>query len=132
MSLSSLPLRFPNGFWAAVAVEPYPWSPSHFQRGMLRPWVDPQRSGGRGTSLSWSPRRIDDGGLLTIGIGIRGRATECLTPVSGESLDMLRVEAVAERRGDHVVGHHPTMPGVCKRAQAVVAARRLENTLHAV
>jgi hypothetical protein len=41
------------------------------------------------------------------------------------------VEAVAERMGDHVVGHHPTMPGVGKTAQAVVATRRLEDGLHA-
>jgi hypothetical protein len=44
---------------------------------------------------------------------------------------MLGVEAVAERMGDHVVGHHPTMPGVGKTAQAVVATRRLEDSLHA-
>jgi hypothetical protein len=29
------------------------------------------------------------------------------------------VEAVAERMADHVVGHHPTMPGAGKTAQAV-------------
>jgi hypothetical protein len=29
---------------------------------------------------------------------------------------MLGMEAVAERMGDHVVGHHPTMPGVGKTA----------------
>src|SRR5207247_6458339 len=74
---------------------------------------------------------LDDSGLVTIGIGIRGRATECLGPVSGESLDMLGVEAVAERMGDHVVGHNPTMPGVGKTAQAVVATRRLEDSMHA-
>jgi hypothetical protein len=73
---------------------------------------------------------LDNGGLVTIGIGIRGRATECLGPVSGESLDMLRVEAVAERMGDHIIGHHPTMPGFGKTAQAVVATRRLEDSLH--
>ncbi len=44
---------------------------------------------------------------------------------------MLGVEAVAERMADHVVGHHPTMPGAGKTAQAVVATRRLENSLHA-
>jgi len=33
--------------------------------------------------------------------------------------------------GDHVVGHHSTMPGVGKTAQAVVATRRLEDSLHA-
>src|SRR5213593_4116852 len=74
---------------------------------------------------------LDYGGLVTIGIGIRGRATECLRPVGGESLDMLGVKAVAERMGDHLVGHYPTMPGVSKTAQAVVATRRLEDGLHA-
>src|SRR4029077_3805329 len=74
---------------------------------------------------------LDDGGLVTIEVGIRAGATECLGPVSGESLDMLGVEAVAERMADHVVGHHPTMPGAGKTAQAVVATRRLENSLHA-
>jgi ABC-type lipoprotein release transport system permease subunit len=44
---------------------------------------------------------------------------------------MLGVEAVAERMSDHVVGHHPTMPGVGKTAQAVIATRRLEDSSHA-
>src|ERR1700674_5388749 len=74
---------------------------------------------------------LDDGGLVTIGLGIFAGTTECLGPVSGESLDMLGVEAVAERMADHVVSHHPTMPGAGKTAQAVVATRRLENSLHA-
>src|SRR5271155_1656059 len=74
---------------------------------------------------------LDDGGFVTIGIGIRGRAAECLSPVSGESLDMLGVEAVAERMGDYVVGHHPTVPGAGKTAKAFVPPRRLEDSLHA-
>src|SRR5947209_17971572 len=73
---------------------------------------------------------LDDRGFVTIGIGIRTRATECLGPISGESLDMLRVEAMTERMGHDVVGHHPLMPGVSKTAQAVVATRRLEDSLH--
>src|SRR5262249_50188821 len=81
--------------------------------------------------LSVPAVHLDDGGLVTIRVGIRARATECLGPVSGESLDMLGVEAVAERMADHVVGHHPTMPGASKTAQAVVATRRLEDSLHA-
>jgi hypothetical protein len=44
---------------------------------------------------------------------------------------MLGVEAVAERMADHVVGHHPTMPGAGKTSQAVVATRCLEDSLHA-
>jgi hypothetical protein len=73
----------------------------------------------------------DHGGLVTIGVGIRAGATECLGPVSGESLDMLGVETVAERMADHAIGHHPTMPGVGKTAQAVVATRCLKDCLHA-
>ena len=57
---------------------------------------------------------LDHGGLVTIGVGIHAGATECLGPVSGESLDVLGVEAVAEGMADHIVGHHPTMPGVGK------------------
>src|SRR5712672_1336835 len=81
--------------------------------------------------LSVAAVHLDHGGLVTIGAGIRAGASECLRPVSGESLHMLGVEAVAEGMADHVVGHHPTMPGAGKTAQAVVAARRLENSLHA-
>jgi hypothetical protein len=38
---------------------------------------------------------------------------------------MLWVKTVAERMGDHVVRHHPTVPGVGKLAQAVDAAHRV-------
>jgi hypothetical protein len=41
------------------------------------------------------------------------------------------VEAVTEGMVDHVVGHHAKMPGFGKTAQAVVATRRLEDSLHA-
>jgi len=73
---------------------------------------------------------LDDGGFVTIGIGIRGRATERLGPISGESLEMLRVEAMAERMRYDVVRHHPLMPGVSQTAQAFVVARCLEDSLH--
>ncbi len=43
---------------------------------------------------------------------------------------MLGVEAVAEGMADHVVGHHPTMPGVGRTSQAVVTTRCLEDSLH--
>ena len=43
---------------------------------------------------------------------------------------MLGVEAVAECMADHVIGHHPTMPGVGKAAQAVVATRGFEDCWH--
>ena len=73
---------------------------------------------------------LDDSGLVTIGVGIRRWATECLSPVSSESLDMLGMEAVAERMGDDVVGHHPVMPGIGKAAQSLVATGRLEDSPH--
>ena len=71
---------------------------------------------------------LDDGSLVTIGVGIRTEATECLSPVSRESLDLLGVEAVAERMADHIVGHHPTMPAAGKTAQAVHFTRCLEDS----
>src|SRR5438270_2617801 len=74
---------------------------------------------------------LDDGGLVTIRVGIRAGATECLGPVSSEPLDMLGMEAVAERMRNHVVGHHAPMPSAGKTAQAVVATSRLEDSLHA-
>ena len=72
----------------------------------------------------------DNCGFVTIGVGIRSRATECLSPISREALDMLGVKAMAERMGHDVVGHHPLMPGVCKTAQPVLTTRGLEHGLH--
>src|SRR5258708_22382887 len=81
--------------------------------------------------LSVAAVHLDHGGLVTIGIGIRAGATECLGPVCSESLDMLGVQAVAEGIADQFVRHHPTMPGLGKAAHAVVATRRFEHSLHA-
>jgi hypothetical protein len=44
---------------------------------------------------------------------------------------MLRMEAVAERMADHVIGHHPSMPGVGKTAHSVFATGCLKDCLHA-
>jgi hypothetical protein len=76
------------------------------------------------------PGDDNDSGLVAVGVGIRARATESFGPVRGESLDMLRVEAVAERMSDHFVGHHAPMPCIGKTAQPVVAGRSLEDSLH--
>lgn len=38
--------------------------------------------------------------------------------MSGDSLDMLGVEAMAEGMADQVIGHHPIMPDAGKTAQA--------------
>ena len=72
----------------------------------------------------------DDSGLVTKGVGIRVRSTECLGPIRGESLDMPGMETVAEGMADYVVGHHPTMPGGVETVQAVVSAPGLEDSKH--
>jgi hypothetical protein len=43
---------------------------------------------------------------------------------------MQGMETVAERMADYFVGHHPTMPGSGKPAQAVDAPRCLEDSAH--
>jgi hypothetical protein len=43
---------------------------------------------------------------------------------------MLGVKTVAEGMSDNLVGHHPPVPGVGKSSQAVVAARRFEDSFH--
>src|SRR5215472_11989296 len=73
---------------------------------------------------------LHDGSLVPIGVGIRGWATECLSPISGEPLRMLGVKAVAEGMGDLFIFHHTTMPGVGKKTHAVHPARGLEDSLH--
>jgi hypothetical protein len=72
----------------------------------------------------------DDGGLVAVGPGIHAGSTECLSPIRGETLDMLGMETVAEGMADYFVGHHPTMPGSSKTAQAFDAARCLEDSAH--
>jgi hypothetical protein len=74
---------------------------------------------------------LDDGGFVTIEIGIHAGSTECLGPIRGKTLDMLRMETVAERMADYFVRHHPTMPGTRKTAQAFDPARCLEDSPHA-
>jgi|SRR6266853_1537727 len=67
-----------------------------------------------------------------VGLGIHVRSAEGLGPIRGEALDMLGMETVvAERMADYFVGHHPTMPGGGKTAQAVDAARCPEDSAHA-
>ena len=73
----------------------------------------------------------NDGGLVAIGLGIQAGSTECLGPISGEALDMLGMETVAERMANYFVGHYPTMPGSGKTAHSVDAARCLEDSTHA-
>jgi hypothetical protein len=81
--------------------------------------------------LSVATMNLDDSGLVSIGSGIRAGATECFSPVSGESLDMIRLKAVAEGMRDYFVGQHAMMPGFGEMAHAVHSTRRLEDSLHA-
>ena len=80
--------------------------------------------------LPVSAVHLDDGGFVAVGIGIRGRSTERLGPVSGKPLYMLGVEAMAEGMRDHFIGHRATMPSFGKTAETVASPRRLEDSLH--
>jgi hypothetical protein len=74
---------------------------------------------------------FDDRGLVTVGVRVNAGATERLRPVSGESFDMLGMEAVTERMANHFVGQHTTVPGFGKTSQATHTIRCLKDSLHA-
>src|SRR5439155_25812084 len=54
-----------------------------------------------------------------------------LAPVRGEPLAVPRVESVAERVADDLVGHHPGVPRLGQAEQARAAPRGLVDALHA-
>lgn len=56
---------------------------------------------------------LDHRGLVTIRIGIRGGTTESFGPISGEALDVLRVEAMAERMCQLRCHRLPRRPSAC-------------------
>jgi len=58
-------------------------------------------------------------------------AAESLGPVRGKPLGVLRMESMAERVADHLIGHHPAVPGLGQAEQARTAARGLIHALHA-
>src|SRR4030095_2784343 len=60
----------------------------------------------------WPIAAVDphDRGLITVAIGVRRWPTECLRPVRGKALGVLRVESVAERMAHHFVLQHPRVP----------------------
>jgi hypothetical protein len=74
---------------------------------------------------------LDDGGFIAMGIGVRSRSAECLGPISGESLNMLWVEAMAERVGHDLVRHYPLVPSGSKTSQTIATTRCLIDRLHA-
>jgi hypothetical protein len=63
--------------------------------------------------------------------GVRRRSSQRLGPVRGQPLGVPGVEAVAERVADHLVGHHPEVPGRGQAEHAGVATGRLVDALHA-
>ena len=86
---------------------------------------------------------LDDGGLVTKEARIRARATECLSPISGESLDVLGGKLWLNAWATHVVGHHDRschgvrlVPDVgfpfCPAASKDSFARPMFNDCHAV
>src|SRR5207249_7666468 len=72
---------------------------------------------------------LDDGGLVPIGIGIRGRTTECLSPVSGESLDMLGVDVsmLLDRGADPSLGVPGDGNPLIMAASEVYASRAIAS-----
>src|SRR5262249_27824280 len=52
-------------------------------------------------------------------------------PIRGKPFGVLRMESVAERVADYLVGHHPGMPGLGQAVQASTGARRFVHGLHA-
>ncbi len=51
-----------------------------------------------------------DRSLITVAVGVRRWPTECLRPVRGKALGVLRVVSVAERVAHHFVLEHPRVP----------------------
>jgi hypothetical protein len=71
-----------------------------------------------------------DRGLVSIAVGVGCRTSEGLGPVCSEPFAVLRMESMAERVPDDLVGHHLGVPRLGQTEQAVAAARCLIHALH--
>src|SRR5690348_998071 len=69
--------------------------------------------------------------LIAIATGVAGRPAERLGPIRGEPLAVLRMEPMAERVADYLIGHHPAVPRLSQADQALAATGRLIHTSHA-
>jgi hypothetical protein len=69
--------------------------------------------------------------LIAVAAGVDGGTAESLSPVGGQPLVVAGVESVAERMADHLIGHHPGMPGPGQAKQAHATARGFIHALHA-
>src|SRR6185369_3198994 len=71
-----------------------------------------------------------DGRLVTVLVRIHCWPTECLRPVRGQTLGMLRMESVAERMANYFVLQHTRVPGVSQLQYSVMTAYGFVNRLH--
>lgn len=71
-----------------------------------------------------------DRGLVAMTVGVRGRSTECLGPVRGETFSVLRMVSVAERMADNFVLQHARVPRVREFQQSLDATSSFINRLH--
>src|SRR5689334_12850999 len=69
--------------------------------------------------------------LVPVDTGVAGRPAERLGPIRGEPLAVLRMEPMAERVADHLIGHPPAVPRLSQAEQALAATGRLIHTSHA-
>ena len=70
-------------------------------------------------------------GLVCVRVGVRGGTAQRLRPVGREPLGVIGFESVTERMADHLVGHHPEVPGLRQPEQTVITAGRRVHSLHA-
>jgi hypothetical protein len=81
--------------------------------------------------LAVSAVHPNDCGLVAVGSRIGRRAAERLGPVRRETLDVMGVEAVAERMGDYVISQHSIMPSNGETPEPNLATCRLKDRSHA-
>jgi len=75
---------------------------------------------------------LDDTSFVTIGTGIRVWPAKRLRKISRQPLDMVGTEAMAERMRNHLIVHHPPMPGSSQTPHALHPTSRLEDALHSL
>ena len=72
----------------------------------------------------------DHRGLITVPVGVRRWATECLRPIRGEALGVLRMVTVAESMANHFVFEHPRVPRVGQLQHPLATTGGVVDRLH--
>src|SRR5262245_26583415 len=72
----------------------------------------------------------DHRSFIAVGGGVRWRSSKRLSPIRGEPLDVVGLNAVTEGMAHHLVTHHPGMPRGSQAQHAWFAARGLVNAPH--